>query len=141
MSQENVETLRTLYEAFNRRDWDAAFDRLDPDFQLRAIGGRTQLLSETFRGHDEVRSFFEDRIQPFDELTLEPEQFFDRGEKIAVFLRFRARPRDSSATIENRVGHLWTIGAGKLVRCQLFPEREQALEALERSEQSAPADS
>jgi ketosteroid isomerase-like protein len=83
----------------------------------------------------------EDRIQAFDDLTLEPEQFFERGEKIVVFVRFHARPHDSSATIENRVGHMWTIRGGKLARCQFFPEREKALEALELPEQDASADS
>jgi hypothetical protein len=31
MSQENVEVVRPIYEAFNRRDWDA-FRDTDPEF-------------------------------------------------------------------------------------------------------------
>ena len=31
MSEENVEIVRPVYEAFNRRDWDALFRDADPE--------------------------------------------------------------------------------------------------------------
>jgi ketosteroid isomerase-like protein len=33
MSQENVEIIRSSYEAANRRDWDVAFRDLSPDVE------------------------------------------------------------------------------------------------------------
>jgi hypothetical protein len=32
MSEENVEVVRAIYEAFNRRDWDAMFRHTDLEF-------------------------------------------------------------------------------------------------------------
>ena len=48
MSQENVQTVRREYEAFNRRDLAGAFDHFDPDFEwvpdgrdlAQAVSGR-----------------------------------------------------------------------------------------------------
>jgi hypothetical protein len=34
MSQENMAVIRSVYEAFNRGDWDAVFRDLPPDFDL-----------------------------------------------------------------------------------------------------------
>jgi hypothetical protein len=34
MSQDNVEIVRSIYEAFNRRDWDTAFRDQRPDVEL-----------------------------------------------------------------------------------------------------------
>ena len=34
MSQENVEALRTAYEAISRGDWDAVIEVAQPDFEL-----------------------------------------------------------------------------------------------------------
>jgi hypothetical protein len=34
MSEENVEIVRSMYEAINRDDWDAAFEAVAPDFEL-----------------------------------------------------------------------------------------------------------
>ena len=40
MSEENVEIVRPMYEAFNRRDWDALFRDADPEiaFTYRNVG-------------------------------------------------------------------------------------------------------
>jgi hypothetical protein len=43
--------------------------------------------------------------------------------------------------MEIRIGHLWTMRDGKPFQLELFPEREQALEAVGLSEQDAQADS
>jgi ketosteroid isomerase-like protein len=34
MSQENLEILRSIYEAFNRGDWDAVYRDLYPDVEM-----------------------------------------------------------------------------------------------------------
>jgi ketosteroid isomerase-like protein len=34
MSEENVELVRSIYEAFNRRDWDSAFGLTVSEFEF-----------------------------------------------------------------------------------------------------------
>jgi len=46
-----------------------------------------------------------------------------------VFVRVRLRPTRSNALVENRIGHLWTMREGKATRLEVFPRREDALEA------------
>jgi ketosteroid isomerase-like protein len=128
MSQENVETLRGAYGAFNRGDWDAATGFADPDFELKTAARAVN--PGTYRGRDAARRFFEDLFEPFDEVVIEPEEFFERDDQVAVFLRVRMRPSDSSAFVENRIGHLWTMREGKVTRLAIFPRREEALETL-----------
>jgi ketosteroid isomerase-like protein len=94
----------------------------------------------TYRGRNEVKRFFDDLFQPFEEVLAEPQEFFDCGDRIVVFVLVRSRPRGSSAVVENRIGHLWTMRDGKIVRFEIFPEREKALEAAGLSEQGVPAD-
>ena len=128
MSQENVETLRLVYEAASRQDWNAAFAGLDSDIEWKTV------RAGTHHGHEGVRRFVEEMTAPFEETVFEPEEFFDRDDQIVVFVRFKARPSGSDAVIENRVGHLWAMREGKAVRCQTFPRREEALEAAGLSE-------
>jgi len=124
MSQEDRETLRLVYEAYNRGDWTCDRSRKDRDIEWETVrtGG-------PYRGHDEVRRLLEDMREPFEEVIVEPDEWFDYGDRIVVFLRISARPRGSEAVAENRVGHLWTMRDGKAIRCETFPRREQALEA------------
>jgi ketosteroid isomerase-like protein len=125
MSRADIETLRICYEAASRGDWDAVLEPTDADLVWKAT------LAGTHRGNEEVRRFFEDMTAPFEETVFEPEEFFERGGRIVVFVRVKVRPSGAGGMIENRVGHLWTMRKGKPVRCQTFPRREDALEAVE----------
>ena len=127
MSQENVEVVRQVYEAFNRGDWDAVFRDVAPDFELTTPA--RGLDAGIFRGREEGQGYWEDFFRPYEAVTTEPVEFFQSGDQLVVFLETRLRPRGSSAEIEVRAGHLWTIRDGTAVSLRLFPEREQALEA------------
>jgi ketosteroid isomerase-like protein len=122
-----METIRPVYEAVARRDWDGAFRGVHPSFVLktpdRALGSRT------YRGPEEAGRAFQDFFEPFEEVTVEPQEIFERGDRIVVFFLQRARPQGSSAVVEVRAGHLWTLCDGRAVRLEIFPEREKALEA------------
>jgi ketosteroid isomerase-like protein len=125
MSQADLETLRAEYGAISRGHF---FPDVHPDFELktpdRAIGPKT------YRGAEEARRAFEDFFEPFEEAVVEPQEFFESGDRIVAFFVQRARPRGSTAMVEIRAGHLWTMRDGKPARLEIFPEREKALEAL-----------
>src|SRR5256885_16995187 len=127
MPQAAIEVLRTGYQAFTRGDWDALFELGPPDSELQTA--ERAISPGTYRGAEEARRFFEDLFEPFEEVTVDPEQFFEHGDQIAVFVRVRLRPTRSNALVENRIGHLWTMREGKATRLEVFPRREDALEA------------
>ena len=123
----DIEMLRAGYEAFSRGEWDSVFRAAHPDIELITTDRVTN--PGTYRGVDDIRRFFEDLFAPFEEVVAEPEEFLERGDQVVVLVVVRSRPRGSSAFIENRIGHLWTMRDGQVVRFQIFPEREKALEA------------
>jgi ketosteroid isomerase-like protein len=136
MSQSDIDALRSVYEAVSRGDWDAAFREAPPDFELKTPDRNP--IAGTYRGAEEVRRYFEELWAAFEEVVTQPEEFFDLGDRILVFLLMRLRPTDSNATLEMRIGHLWTMRDGKTTRCEVFIEREEAFEAAGLSEQDAP---
>ena len=137
MSQAAIARVRTGYEAMSRGDWDAVLALWHPDIELKST------LFGTYVGHQDVRRAIEDQLRPFEEVVLEPFEFFERGDQIAVFVLIRYRLRGTSVTPpEVRIGTVWTMRDGKAIRCETFPRREQALEALELpKQQDAHADS
>ena len=123
-----MEIVRRTYEAFNRRDWDAAFRYLDPDaeFTTPARGP----AAGTYRGREEIQGFLEEMYTAFEARTVEPEEIFESGEQqVAVVVIRRLRPKGSSAEIEARTGALWTIRDGMVASIRVFPKPEEALEA------------
>ena len=132
MSEESIETLRELYDAVSRGDWDAAFQDSRPDFEL--ITPDQNPIAGTYRGRDEILGFFDELWAAFEEVTVQPEQFLELDDQILVDLLMQLRPSDSGAKVEMRIVHLWTMHDDKPVRCEVFLQRDQALEAAARTE-------
>jgi ketosteroid isomerase-like protein len=127
MSQADIEALRAKYEAVSRGDRAAAFRDVGPGFTLRTPARVPN--AGTYLGAEEATRFMVDFWEPFEEVILEPEEFVESGDQIVVFLLVRVRHKGSSAFVENRVAALWTIRNGKPISCDMYPEREKALEA------------
>jgi ketosteroid isomerase-like protein len=127
MSQADIEELRARYEAISRGDRGAGFRDVHPGFTLKT--GEQVPNAGTYLGSDEATRFVEDLWEPFEEVTMEPQEFFERGDQIVVLLVVRARHKGSDAVVENRIGALWTMRDGKPLRLEMYPKREQALEA------------
>jgi ketosteroid isomerase-like protein len=126
MPKENVEIVREVYDAFNRRDWDAAFRNSHPDIELTTQRGPN---AGTRRGRKPVQEFVEDYIAAFGRLIWEPDELFERGNQVVVFVSVRSRPKGGNVDMEVRNGHLWTIRDGTILSIKTFPAREEALEA------------
>jgi ketosteroid isomerase-like protein len=73
--------------------------------------------------------FFTERAEMFDELRTEPERFWEKDDRVVVFLRVTGRGGESGAGFEIRVGHLWTVRQGVVVRGEGYGDRSEALEA------------
>jgi ketosteroid isomerase-like protein len=137
MPSEAIDLIQAEYEAMNRQDWEAVFRRAEPDFEFRppdrGLGAGVTRGRE--RAREDIKAFF----SPFEEVIIEAEEIHDRGDRIVVFFRLRTRPRGSSAMVEIRAGHLWTLRDGNLAGLAIFPEREKALEAAEAAGATVPA--
>jgi uncharacterized protein len=127
VASENVELIRRGYESFNRGDLDGVFARLDPEIEW--ITPQRTPFAGTYRGPEEVRGLLRDQREAFGEITMEPYELFENGDKVVAFVRQRATGQASGAEIEIVVGHLWTVRDGRAIRFEGFPEREKALEA------------
>ena len=127
MSRENVEIVRPIYEAFNRRDWDALFRDTDPEFAFTYHNVGTD--AGIRRGRKEVVAFSEEYGGAFESLTWEPEEFLDRQDRVVVFVSVHSRPRGGDVDLVVRNGHLWTIHGGVVLSLESFPRPESALDA------------
>ena len=72
MSQENVEIVRSAFDAWARRDVDTFLSFLDPAVELQPaiIGGAE---GNTYRGLEEVREWIAESDAAFEELRVTPE--------------------------------------------------------------------
>ena len=126
--------VRAVYEAINSRDYEAGFALLDDSFEW--VEPEQGLLGGTHRGFEEIRRAIDAQLEVFDEFMIEPEEFHEHGDHVAVPIRQRARGGVSGVEVEIRIGHLWTVKNGRVVRLEVFAAREDARRAAEAADQS-----
>jgi ketosteroid isomerase-like protein len=124
-----VDHARAAYDAWSRRDLDAFVELFSEDVELRPVLGRG-LGSTTYHGHQGLRTWYEEANEAWEELVVEPYEFKQRGDRLAVFLRAVGRGRGSQVQVEAEIVHVAEFRDGKFTRLDGFADREQALEAL-----------
>ena len=127
MSQENVEKARDFIEAYNRRDFDAAVKDFDPEVEW-VLPARQS--SDSCRGPDEVKRFWEGIDETFDDLQLRPQEWVDAGDRVATRLRHYGKGKGSGLEIDTELYHqVATFRDGRMVRIEYFAEWAEALGA------------
>jgi ketosteroid isomerase-like protein len=127
MSQENVEIVRAVIDAFNRGDLEAAFKHMDSDFEIdasRTIGPVHGVLKL-----DQIRAALDEFFGLWEAVRIEIDKFIDAGEQIATAFTSHHRGRDG-IEVTVRPSFVWTIRDGRIVRQCFYQEWQEALEAL-----------
>ena len=131
MSQENVKVVRTIVEAAERGDWEAALSAYDDGVvldQSRMPGGGV------YHGHAGVREFYRRWIAAWDSFRIEVERVIDAGEVVVDVNTVSGIGTESGAAVTMRTANVWHVEGGKVVRHVGYPDASMALEAAGLSE-------
>ena len=127
MSEENVEVVRSALASFDR-SLDRVAEFWDPEIDWRAIEGAPDDIG-VFKGHEAMRRYYGQWYETFDDSQVETEELLDAGEQIVAMIRAVGRMKGSGANIDMRLGIVYTVRDGLIVRGREYPSREEALEA------------
>ena len=129
MSQENVEIVRRLIEAFNRRDFDAMLETGDPEIEV------VTLIGGTYRGHAGWRQIIDQAAEEVPGFQLVPEELIDVGHhRVVAVTHWGGTGRTSGIAVPDTLGLVYTLRDGLVVRQESFRNKAEALEAVGLSE-------
>ncbi len=127
MSEENVEIVRRVIDAFNHGDLKGFLADVHPDVESlddpQVPGGKT------LRGRAEVERFFRSLNRYWESVRLTPERFVDLGEDVLVLAHMVARSARGGPEIERPLDQIVTLRAEKVIRSRILSSRKEALEA------------
>ena len=127
MSQEDVEVVRRIYDAFNRDDADAVFRNTHPDFEVPFKEGPR---AGTHRGREVLQDVADDLRAGFDYWIAEPMDFFESGDQVVVVVNNRLRPKGGTAgEFAYRNASVFTVRNGAVLSMVGYPSPEEALKA------------
>jgi ketosteroid isomerase-like protein len=134
MSQENVEVVRRLIEAWNRdeRERVVPLERvvpfLDPDVIFDAT--RRIINPKTYAGIEGIGAMLAERDEVWGEFRMEPDEFVDAGDRVVAIGRWVGKGRGSRVEVNQPIADVFTLSGGRVVRCEIgYSNRAEALEA------------
>jgi uncharacterized protein len=129
MSQENLEIVRSGYEAFARGDIEGVLEIMDPEVEW-APALAPLLGVGPVRGKEALRRFLtEDIPSGFDDFESRPLSIEDLGDSVLVNTHFVGRGRASGVPVSLEAFSLITLRDGKTVSYRDFETRAAALDA------------
>src|SRR5688500_4466132 len=133
MSRGNVEVVRAVYDAVDRRDTAAVLALYDPDVEVdgsRLPESRLTGGSHPLRGHEGLRQVSREWGEAWGDAEDRCEELIDAGEHVVSVVTRRGRGLASGAEVEARRAGVWTVRGGKVIRTVWFPSVEEALDAV-----------
>lgn len=126
MSQENVEVVRAIYDAWADNRSAAPFI----DKELEYVNPPNAVEPGTKRGRHYLRKVSE----VFPDVRFEIERYIDAGDDVVVIAKMLGRGSSSGVETETRQGYIWTVAGDKAVRLRWFNDPAEALQAVGLSE-------
>jgi ketosteroid isomerase-like protein len=128
MSQENVEVVRHVVEAFNRRDLAAMIQAFDPEIEWEP-GGPAAVERPIYRGRDEVSSGFSATWETWELFQVEERELRDLGDSILWLGRAQMRGGASHVELDQEFAVHFVVRESKIIRFRGFLTWQEALEA------------
>jgi ketosteroid isomerase-like protein len=123
MSQEDVEVIRKVCDAFVRDDLDQVMAHCDANVVYKPA------QEAAAYGLDGVRASLERWTGDIERLELVAEEFLDVGNRVFVTIVVRGRGRSSGAEVSARFYEVFILRGGTILHWEEFTDRSPALEA------------
>ncbi len=132
MSQENVEIVRKVYDAWARSDPARAFEYLDHEVVWEAIEDAPD--AGTYRGHSGVRRYMDDWLQDFDHFAFEFDQPVEVDGRLVLEQWWTNHGKGSGLKTEIHYAAVYTFRRSKVFTVKEYRTYAAALETLGLSE-------
>lgn len=130
MSEQNVEIVRGVYDAWQRGDFEGALELFHENIEwfgppdISRSGDRG-----VARGHEGVRRPPGRWLGTWVDYRFELRELVDFGDEVLAGGWQHGRGRGSGVEVSEEIFSVWTLQTGKIVRQRMFRDKADALEA------------
>jgi len=129
VSERNVDLTRGILDAWNSRDIEAFVAGCDPGVEIHSAFAA--LGAAQYSGHDGVLDWWRDLDDAWGgDFNVEPEAFFDLGNRTLAFVVWRARGRHSGADVSMSPAFLASWRDDLMVFYKSYTQRDDAMHDL-----------
>lgn len=129
MPSAGEEIARCLFDAFNRRDIEAALPLLDPDIVFQPVSGAIINDGQPYCGHDGMRRYFADVQEHWYELRVNPVHVRAAGDAV-VALGHASGRGPAGPLLDVPTTWVFKFKGGLVAHIQVFSDEDLARQAL-----------
>ena len=131
MSEENLETVRAVYERWSEGDFAASVDLFDPNvvLVLPPDFGPDVPDASAYLGSGAIASYTRGLLENWADFTMEADELLAAGDSVVAGVHQRGVGRTSGIPTEMRYFTVWSFRGRKVIHLESFRERAEALEA------------
>jgi uncharacterized protein len=134
MPQDNVDRVRSLYEAFARGDVPAVLGGMDPQIEWNEAENFIYADKNPYIGPQAILEGVFMRIGgEWSTFTADPEEILGSDETVIAFGRYRGTYKATGGRVDAQFVHVWRLRDGKIVRFQQYTDTAQVRDAVGRS--------
>jgi len=127
---ENIEIVKQLMDAFDRRDIDALVALATPDLEWFPVFA-ARVEGDVYRGRRGIEAFLGDLGETWEEFRPMPEQYRDLGDRVLALGRLKTRGRSSGVPVDSPWAGIYDLRGGAVSRIRTFLDHDEALQAAE----------
>jgi ketosteroid isomerase-like protein len=129
--------LAEIYEHWRLGDFTRRFEVYADEYEW----GFSDEFPEAYVGPD--RAARSERLHawlsPWRDWRCFPEGYVERDRRVVVFARYTGTAKRSGLEVDQKGAHVWTLDGAKVVRLEIYADRERALAAVGIARDEFPA--
>jgi ketosteroid isomerase-like protein len=128
MSQENVEIVKVLMDAVNRRDIDTFADLTTSDFEWFPVFA-ARVEGDAYLGREGIETFLAEVDETWEEFRPVPEEYRDLGDRVLALGRLQTRGLASGVPSDSPWGGIYDFRGREISRIRTYLDHGEALRA------------
>jgi ketosteroid isomerase-like protein len=133
-AEDQAEVVRRAFAAFTLRDVDSLLELMDNDVEFLPVGTSSLIgQTESYRGHEGIRTYFDDVARVWQELRVIPARYRSAGPYVLVLGSVYARDAEGNLT-DIPAGWIWKLRSGKIIWGRAYASRREAIRAMRGGE-------
>jgi len=130
MSNKNIELIKSIYDRFNNRNYEAVLRNISEDFKWIAADNSPLADQSPYHGIDAVRDGVFARIEAgFSKLTVQIDEIFGAGDKVVVLGYYEGVFAGSGKLLHAQLAHIWTVSDDKAAKFQQYVDTYKIAES------------
>ena len=131
MSQENVQIVRGLYEAFGRGDVPTVLGHMDQSIEWNEAENFIYADRNPYVGPQAVLEGVFMRLgSDWEGFTVTPEEWLDAGDRIVVLGTYSGTHKATGKRVRAQFAHIWSVREERVVRFQQYTDTKQFAETV-----------